>query len=262
MFGQFSSSYYYLHINKTGGSSLSSVISKSVPQNLICPAGLAKELVEIPSNALAEYRYFSGHFGLALPLRLPLIKRLRLSIFTLLRDPVDRSLSQINAFFRAKHNNFYSELVRSVRCDVDKCLCNDRLLQVLSNYQAKSLAVPVNLNRDFLINQCGGNFQEMLARNSKNLSEDELLDLAIKSIGKFRFVGLTEKIDESYRRLCKILNILPVSAIPSINVSAVNPLTGSANSLSRNDVSSAALRKLEEINSADIRLYERVLSAW
>ena len=102
----------------------------------------------------------------------------------------------------------------------------------------------------------------MLARNSKNLSEDELLDLAIKSIGKFRFVVLTEKIDESYSRLCKILNILAVSAIPSINVSAVNPLTGSANSLSRNDVSSAALRKLEEINSADIRLYERVLSAW
>ena len=73
-----------------------------------------------------------------------------MNIFTLLTDPVDRSLSQINAFSRVKHNSYYSEFVRSVRCDVDKCLSNERVLQVLSNYQAKSLAISVNLGRDFL----------------------------------------------------------------------------------------------------------------
>ena len=69
-------------------------------------------------------------------------------------------------------------------------------------------------------------------------------------------------MNESYERLCKILKISLVSAIPSVNISAVNPLTGSANSLSRNDVSNAVIRKLEEINAVDIRLYQRVLSAW
>lgn len=262
MFSNYSSSYYYLHINKTGGSSFTKIIGKSVPENLICPAGLASELIEIPFKALAEYRYFTGHFGLALPSRLPFFKRLRLRTFTLLRDPVDRSLSQINAYYRAKHNSFYSEFVRSVECDVDKCLSNERIVRALSNYQAKSIAIPIRLERNILINQCFGNFQELLARASMSFTEDELLSMAVKSTKRFCFVGLTEKMDQSYSRLCRVLNISPLSAIPSVNVSAVNPLTGSTNSLARSDVSNAAIRKLEDINSVDMHLYERIASEW
>ena len=69
-------------------------------------------------------------------------------------------------------------------------------------------------------------------------------------------------MDESYDRLSSILGMPSLDCIPRVNVSAVNPLTGSPNSLSRADVSDAVIRKLEEINKIDLRLYDRVISGW
>ena len=262
MLSQFSSAYYYLHINKTGGSSLNSVFRSIFPESCVCPAGLAADLISIPPKKLPVYKYYSGHFGLSLPLMLPLIKRLRLRIFTILRDPVDRSLSQLNAFFRAKQGTYCSEFVHSVRCDVGECLKNKRIVDALSNYQSKSLAVPVSLNQLFSVNNDGGNFQELLARSSTNFTQDDLFMRAIRSARSFCFVGLTEKMDESCERLSSSLGISQIDSVPKVNVSNVNPLTGFRNSLRRSDVSSSVIRKLEDINRVDIKLYEHIASKW
>lgn len=259
---QFSTSYYYLHINKTGGSSLNRVFRGLFPKSLICPVGLARDLVDIPSSKLSIYRYYSGHFGLCLPVMLPWAKRLRLRTFTVLRDPIERSLSQLNAYFRTKQNTYCSDFVRSVQCDAEKCLQNDRVVAALSNYQAKSLAVSVRLDQCSLIQDYKGNFQEFLVGASADLTRDELFTRAVRSLGRFCFVGLTEKMDESCNRLSSVLDLPPLDSVPKVNVSAVDPLTGSANSLCTADVSSAVLRKLEDINQVDLKLYERVVGGW
>lgn len=259
---RFSSAYYYLHINKTGGSSLNRIFRGIFPSPLICPAGLAQDLAAIPLSKLPSYKYYSGHFGLSLPLMLPLIKRLRLRTFTVLRDPVDRSLSQLNAYFRAQQGTYCSEFVRSVQCDADKCLQNERIVSALSNYQSKSLAIPIRSEQLSTIQRNGGSFQELLARASVGFTADELLGRAIRSLRKFCFVGLTEKMDESYSRLCKILGFPPEGCVPRVNVSAVNPLTGSIKSLGRNDVSASVIKKLEDINKLDLQLYDRVVADW
>ncbi len=261
LLGQLSSSCYYLHINKTGGSSFSAVIRRSFPEFLVCPAGLAKELIAIPSKKLLTYKYYSGHFGLGLPLMLPLVKRLRLRTFTVLRDPVDRSLSQLNAYFRNK-GTYFHDLVSSVECDVEKCLQNERILSALSNYQSKCLAIPVRFDKFSLIQQCGGNFQELLVRASSGFTEDELFGRASRSLQGFCFVGLTEKMEESSERLSRVLGLPSFDVVPRVNVSAVNPYTGLVNSLNRGHVSAAVIRKLEEINRADLRLYDHVVRGW
>lgn len=261
MFRQFSSSLYFLHINKTGGSSFSSVIRSSFHESLVCPAGLAKELIYIPVKRLSTYRFYSGHFGLGLPMMMPLVKRLRMRVFTVLRNPVDRSLSQLNAYFR-NSGTYFNDFVRSVQCDVDKCLQNHRVVDALSNYQSKSLAVPVRLDHASLIQGCGGSFQELLAQASRGFTEDDLFDRACRSVEDFCFVGLTEKMDESSRRLSRVIGLPSVEVVPRSNVSAVNPCTGSVNFLSRNDISAAAIRRLEEINRVDLRLYESVARDW
>ena len=193
---------------------------------------------------------------------LPWVKRWRLRTFTVIRDPVDRTLSQLNAYFRTKQNTYCSDFVRSVQCDVEQCLRNDRVVAALSNYQAKSLAVSVRLNQSSLIQSYGGNFQEFLAGASADLTRDELLARALRSLESFCFVGLTEKMDESYNRLSSMLRLPSLDSIPKVNVSAVNPLTGSAKSLRRADVSGAVIRKLEDINQVDLKVYERVVSRW
>lgn len=259
---KFPSAYYFLHINKTGGSSLNHIFRGIFPRSLICPAGLANDLAAIPLSRLSSYKYYSGHFGLSLPLMLPWIKRVRLRTFTVLRDPVNRSLSQLNAYFRTKQSTYCSDFVRSVECDVEKCLQNDRIVAALSNYQSKSLAVPIRLVQLSSIRQYGLSFQELLAQESRNFTEEELFERAVRSIQGFCFVGLTEKMDESYNRLCNIISLPPLDSVPKVNVSAVNPLTGLSYSLSRVDVSASVVRKLQEINKIDMKLYDRVVGNW
>lgn len=254
-------SFYFLHINKTGGSAFSSIFSKNFAPEEICPAGLASQLLTVPSNQLPLYRYYSGHFGLGLPLLLPWVKKLRLHIFTILRHPVDRSLSQLNAYFR-NEGTYYHEAVKACDCDVDECLRDESITHALSNYQAKSLAVPLRLSKDSLIGDCKGSFQELLSRESLRFSEDELFALANKSLNKFCFVGLSEMMSESLRKLSDAYGFSSPKVVPKVNVSALNPSTGFANRLSRSQVSGSAIRVLESINKVDLRLYDQVLKSW
>lgn len=256
-----SSPVYFLHINKTGGSSLSSVLKRNVDPSSICPAGLIEQLLELGESELSSFHYYSGHFGLALPLALPLRKRFRLKMMTLLRDPVARSVSQINAYYR-NPGTYFHEFVRSVDCDVDKCLENPELVQALANYQSKSLAIPLRLSRLRRRGLPVPSFQVLLARESLAYSDDQIFSRAISALRRCFFVALSEKMDESVKRLTEIFDVPAVDFAPKVNVSSVNPDTGAKRAFGRRDLSGSALRRIEDINLIDQRIYDSVLKEW
>jgi hypothetical protein len=78
----------FLHIQKTGGTSLHSVLAKHFKEAEICPER-HRFLDRVPEADLLRYRFFSGHYFYNHIARIPEPK----IVFTILRDPWARLLS-------------------------------------------------------------------------------------------------------------------------------------------------------------------------
>ena len=95
-----SSPYYFLHIPKTAGSTLNQVLDGLFNDFEICSHFGWTELLNIPRDALGDYKLFRGylygylHRYVEMPLR----------YFTFLRDPVDRALSHYSHILRDENH--------------------------------------------------------------------------------------------------------------------------------------------------------------
>jgi hypothetical protein len=246
---------YFLHINKTAGTSFATVAQRAFPVERTCPAGLVPELLSLPAPRIKSYDYFHGHFGLGLLSLLPRGQAEALTIFTLLRDPVDRVISQINAHFRNPGTALHKAVVAR-RGDVTACLAEPAIAHMLADYQTRSLGLPL----DFAALKIKGapfrGLQELTAEAARGADPDALLAQAKQTLDRCAMIGLAERFDESVRWLARWLGVPHDGPAPRRNVSAFNPDTGRPHALSRADLSDATIRRLEEINRLDIALYE------
>ena len=80
---------YFLHIEKTAGLSLTSVLDSLFAAEDICAFDRKALLTTMPIEQLATHRLIRGHYTYALHRLLP---QMPLTL-TLLRDPVDRVIS-------------------------------------------------------------------------------------------------------------------------------------------------------------------------
>src|SRR4051794_29871070 len=87
---------FFLHIPKTAGISLNHLIESHFDRDAIFPTYATNDLLLLTKSTLEPYRYFRGHIAYGILRRL--LHRPPVSI-TMLRDPVDRALSQL-AFLR------------------------------------------------------------------------------------------------------------------------------------------------------------------
>lgn len=84
---------YFMHLPKTGGTSLRYLLRHAYGARALFPSAQIHRLVEQPRRELLRYRCFVGHFGRALDSLLP--PDHGYAAMTILRDPVERSVSQI-----------------------------------------------------------------------------------------------------------------------------------------------------------------------
>ncbi len=236
----------FLHIPKTGGTSVGGMIARSFPQRLICPAGHWDYIVRLPEEQLLGFQVFLGHYSACLSRFLDK----PLNVFTFLRDPVERTLShygfirtdRTHPFFEAARTRTLLEFVR------------DPLTRPnIENYQARYVAdlgldpsaiAPVFAGRDPARFELHMHIDEQ----SLKVPAGKLYEQAMQSLNSFFFVGTTENLDGSVRRLSALIG---VDLGPPLHANVTE------HRITQDQLDRETLRAIREATEIDFALYER-----
>lgn len=183
----------FLHLPKTGGTSLHRVINNSLPQNSLFPERFNK-LYLYSREEMNEYSFFSGHYDWQSVSLIPGEKK----IITLLRNPKKRILS-LYYFWKAhtkehieKHNlrgpriAKKSDLLSFLRSE------DNEVIQTIDN------AMTRNLIGGILVNY---------RRGICDLPADSLVSHAVAHLENMEAFGILEEIDKSAQLITKKLGI-------------------------------------------------------
>jgi hypothetical protein len=123
---------YFLHIPKTGGSSVLQWLHNQVNEGAACSARMWEQIVLIESSRLERYTLFTGHFGMDLQ---DYLKRQLLTV-TVLRDPVLRTISHYHDVRRHPHHPWHRSVVNET---FDEFVRNCYNWPMIENMQARYL---------------------------------------------------------------------------------------------------------------------------
>jgi FkbM family methyltransferase len=233
--------YYFFHIHKTGGMSVHEYLRDATPKGDLLPGFFEQDILNI-GNPQA-FRYFSGHFG-----RLPLLfKGRRLSVATVLRDPVQRGLSHYRHARRDveikehmdKNGEFYRKLHREIlNNSLQEFLYSPSASLVFGNHQACQLA-ELTQNSVLLIKRFF----------DTRITAEELYELAMEGLSKMELVGTTQKLDEFIIRLADRWDLpQPIKKY----VENADP------SRAPEHLAPDEIARIRELCSVDLKIYEHV----
>jgi hypothetical protein len=248
----------FLHLLKTGGTALVSSLRRLLPPEL-CLTGLYLDhLVAVPRYALDGAAVIAGH----LPYEAAELLPARAAMCTVLRDPVDRTLSH------------YSHLSRHP--DVRRHHPDLSLEQYLRapewqgharNHQARRLVLQIGVTgawRDFSprerLESLGWDFSPdfptpldaLLDRAPLDLPDDELQRRATDRLGSIELVGVTERLDDLFQRAANLLGITDPPPLVRENVGS--------NRVRRADLPTELVDTILEQNAVDLALYQRAVA--
>lgn len=166
--------FFYLHIHKTGGSTLQGILNRnfSNADKLDIPRVKATHLYrDLPKEQLDKLKLVKGHFLYGLHELHPEIPA---GYFTFMREPVDRVIS------------LYYHVLRSVNMPVHDDVRNQRL--DLEGFIKSGLNVLVDNGQTRFISGENPPFGQCTR---------EMLEAAKRNIDTFEFVGIQSRYDES-----------------------------------------------------------------
>lgn len=190
----------YMHIPKTGGSTVNSVFVRNLGESQCC--------VHLESSAdrpiPLEARYLSGH--LSYPEICTINSQAEPFIFTVLRNPVDQLYSHINwvawvgadtssEFFKA-HSSAVQEA--SLRlCSIDLAKPSEFLRYIEG----------MNETERFLFDNCQTRYLSSMPRFSDAFMGDADFETAIDNASKFHYIGMTESLDISLQAVGRVIGV-------------------------------------------------------
>jgi len=216
----------FLHIPKTAGLTLLNIIQRQYDTSSIhFHVGDPKyvhKFKEIPESQRSDIKVLPGHLPFGMHKYLP-----QPSVYvTLLRDPIERVISQYYSVRSRREHAMYSEANRKSL----KELLLSGLYQRLDNFQTRMLAGIPGMQCEY-----GACTPEIFDTAKKNLSDS------------FSVVGLTERFDETLVLLKRVFgwkNLLYTKK----NVTEKRP--------SKEDISNDTLQAILKYNELDIELYK------
>jgi hypothetical protein len=234
----------FLHIPKTGGVSIESMIRGVVPGDRIAPPNPAHILSDTDWRHADEYEYFFSH----VPAYIDQILPRPLFTFTFLRDPVDRAISAYNHMLRADGSPIQALVVDNELTFAD-ALTHPETAPWLCNVATRILGLDADLVSHFP----DGDAMELEHRAAWSRPAGEAtLANALERLESLDFVGLTECIARDGTRLARALG-LPAATVPHENQAPVEHAHANVTA-TRTRATEAAVR---EHSPFDFVVYER-----
>ncbi|MBI3465763.1 MAG: hypothetical protein HY000_22325 [Planctomycetes bacterium] len=236
---------YFLHIGKTGGTTLTAMLDPLFDPAKICPAQILPDLLRLPDQQLTRYRFFRGHFGSALPelLRSPV------TTITLLREPPAQVISCFLHIQRSPAHWLYPRVVGRKMSLLD-FLCDDESAPAVWNNQCRNLAARLDVARfsslppdELRAIPLGRELDRAVA----HLDQQARLDRALEQLDRCAAFGLTEQMSDTLRLLATTLGFQPASALLVLNQSP--------HRIAWDDLTPQTQERLHEVTRLDAELY-------
>lgn len=217
----------FLHIGKTGGTTLVNVLQAVLEKSKICPKYHMEDIYKSSREELARYTFFRGHFTYDIHRLLPGNPIL----ITMLRYPISRTRS----------------LYQHVKLDKKNSL--HEFIEPLSFSEFIQAQPKVRVE--------ASNWQTRIITNQLQPSATPDLELAKKRLREnFYYVGLMERYVDSIILLNYTFKFgwlpLAFNKYKMLNLAQKTPIQ-------QNNMTPAIVKKIKEINSLDIQLYEYAL---
>lgn len=224
-------SLIFLHIPKTGGSTLHGIIERQYEPNPIFTIDGNRfresidEFKRLPEEQRRKIKVLKGHMYFGLHEFLPGHS----TYITILRDPIERVVSLYHYILRNPDHRAHEAITSQHMSLKDFVICGE--YKLLNNGQTRILCGEPKLDADVPFGQCPAKMLELAKRNLQE---------------HFRFVGLLERFDESLILLKKTFGWKLPFYKPR-NITRERP--------PKKAVSKDALHAIEKYNGLDIELY-------
>jgi len=206
----------FIHIGKTGGTTLTGLLDTLVDSSKICPARHMDELELLSDEEISSYGLFRGHFWHSASERLPASTR----FFSFLRDPVERVVSTYDHIRQHPHGRHHIVSKLSLEEYIDSP--NSISLEV-DNWQARVLSSCIE-------------------------PEDEpSWDVAMDNLSRLALVGITERMSDSIKLMSAAFDFPFNGNCKSLNITK--------NRTIRSSLSERLVEKINKKNKLDARLY-------
>jgi hypothetical protein len=234
---------YFLHIPKTGGTSLTKIIDQFYDNNEILPHKTWNELLANWPLDVSKIKLVRGHFGHGIH---HIFGRDNMRYFTTLRNPVERTISQYHHMTVDRiHNNW---VYKFPYYKIEKMLYKQPWL--ISNKQVRHLAVDLDVIK---LNPTLPFYYGVHEEFLKEKEWEKLFKIACENIDKFFFVGFLETFQESLDKLCDLMK-WPRQEIIHENKLPNRPET---EKMHKN-----LIKRVKEVNEWDFKLLEYAKEKW
>ena len=199
-------SLVFVHMEKTGGTTLRKLLEAQFDVDRICP-GPNNPLYSFSVADLGHYDFFSGHFDLD---SLRYIPRENISTISLFREPVSRLISWYR-FHKAHPPSGEHAANRLVM------LANQLSAEEFFEL-AEVRTSPLAYNRYLLAFARSFSWFDQRRETLTKQDLDSALSDAKTAIRGLTAVGITERFDQSMRYICRQLGFPHPAAVSSLNV--------------------------------------------
>jgi len=197
---------FFIHLQKTGGTSLRIMLERQFPADRRCPV-LEDKLHLLSVAELGQYDFFAGHFDQS---SLRFIPRDNIKTVALFREPRARLIS-LYRFLRSH--------------PVGDEFTDSYLIRLASESSAEEFFERPELRHYWAMNNhyliaLGSSFS-WFDQNRASMSQEKLSQLlhdAKLQIRSLTAIGITEQFERSVPMICKSLDLTPVPAIEAVHV--------------------------------------------